>query len=296
MVRLRNLVSKAWEHAVNWPWYREDYVSKDSPVILGGCARSGTSLMMEIINAHPNIYCALETGLLYQKTITPKKLHSLSSKFNIDESALTNLKNESKSHFEFIESFFNLLRIREEKPRWGEKSPENVLNLNRIFHHFPDSRFLHIIRDGRDVSCSLRTFPRYKMVNGRRIELDTLNPLDKCIQRWVKDVSSGLLWRDDSRYYEIKYENIVDYREAPLKKVFKFLDEPWNEKVTKFFEKNDKQIRSDKIVQNPGVKEPIYKKAKRRWEKEFSEEDKKTFKKIGGNLLIELGYEKDNNW
>ena len=66
--------------------------------------------------------------------------------------------------------------------------------------------------------------------------------------------------------------------------------------MTKFFEQNDKQIRSDKIVQNPGVKEPIYKKAKKRWEKDFTEKDKTTFKKIGGKLLIKLGYEKDNNW
>lgn len=296
MVHLGNLIAKAWEHTVNWSWYREDYVSKDFPVVIGGCARSGTSLIMEMINAHPNIYCALETGLLYQKTITPKKIHSLALKFDIKESTLTKLKNESTSHFEFIESFFNLLRIHEEKPRWGEKSPENVLNLKRIFHHFPEARFIHIIRDGRDVACSLRAFPRYKMINGQRIERNTMNPMDKCIHRWVKDVSSGLKWRNDNRYYEIKYEDIVNNVDETLKKVFKFLDEPWDEKVTKYFEQNDKDIRSNKIVQNPGVKEPIYKKAQKRWEKEFTENDKKTFKNIGGKLLIELEYEKDNNW
>jgi hypothetical protein len=50
------------------------------------------------------------------------------------------------------------------------------------------------------------------------------------------------------------------------------------------------------MVQNPGAVKPIYKTAYNRWKKEFSKEDKILFKELGGDLLIELGYEENKDW
>jgi hypothetical protein len=32
------------------------------------------------------------------------------------------------------------------------------------------------------------------------------------------------------------------------------------------------------------------------WKKHFTDEHKKIFKEVAGDLLVKLGYEKDNNW
>ena len=42
--------------------------------------------------------------------------------------------------------------------------------------------------------------------------------------------------------------------------------------------------------------QPMYSKSVARWRKEFNDEEKKLFKKLGGSLLINLGYEDDDKW
>ena len=39
--------------------------------------------------------------------------------------------------------------------RWAEKTPEHLLYAPEIKKTIPDALFLHIIRDGRDVACSM---------------------------------------------------------------------------------------------------------------------------------------------
>ena len=161
-------------------------------------------------------------------------MRSLSEKYEIPERQLRKMKKKTGSRIQFIESFFKILLESTDKPRWGEKSPVNVLHLGRIFHYFPKAQFIHIIRDGRDTASSLRKFPRYKMVKGERIELDTNNPLEQCIKRWVHDVSEGMKWRSDPRYMEVKYEDLINNDEFTLKKIFEFLNEPWYNHVIKY--------------------------------------------------------------
>ena len=39
----------------------------------------------------------------------------------------------------------------QDKPRWGEKTPNNVFFAKEILEDFPNARFLCLTRDGRDV-------------------------------------------------------------------------------------------------------------------------------------------------
>ena len=296
MAKMLSLLERLWEKTLRAGWYRKDHVSEESPVIIGGCARSGTTLMRVMIDTHPNIYCGPETGLLYLRTMTRRKIRKLSRKLEIPEIGLRAMMRDAASYFQFVEALFGYLRQRAGKPRWGDKSPQNVLHLDRIFYHFPDARFIHMIRDGRDAACSLRTFPQYRMVDGRRVELDTRNPLDQCIRRWIHDVETGMRWRRDPRYIEVKYEELIEGDEETLIRVFEFLGEPWDERVTKYYDIKSPSRSEDKMLQNPGATQPIYRTAHERWRKEFTEEDKQMFKAMAGELLVTLGYEENNNW
>jgi hypothetical protein len=88
MAKMKSLLEKLWEKTIRAGWYRNDYVSGESPVIIGGCARSGTTLMRVMIDTHPNIYCGPETGLLYLRTLTRRKIRKLSRKLEIPEEDL----------------------------------------------------------------------------------------------------------------------------------------------------------------------------------------------------------------
>ncbi len=284
------------EKTLNRFWYNDHYISDSNPIIIGGCARSGTTLMRVMLDSHKNIYCGPETGLLYTKTINNNKLRNISRQLDVPYDTLLKIKNNSISNIQFIENIFTTLQENAEKKRWGEKSPLNVLHLARIFKYFPNGRFIHLIRDGRDTSCSLKHFPNTRVVNGEVIQLDTNNPLDKCIKRWVHDVKKGLEWREDSRYYEVKYEDLISEPETILRGVLNFLDEPWDDNVLNYHKVSSANRAKEKIPQNISAQKPIYKSAYGRWRNELSETDKKLFKELAGDLLIELGYEEDNYW
>jgi hypothetical protein len=286
-----------WDRLANSSWYDGEYVSQELSVIIGGCARSGTTLMRVMLDTHPNIYCGPESNLFTPIRIrTGKRIKELSWRFDISEQDIRILLDESRCLPEFIEKFFNHLTIIQGKKRWGEKTPTNVLRLSYIFRHFPHSRFIHMIRDGRDVACSLRNFPKSKIVDGKIIPVDSNNPIDKCMERWVHDVKVGRRWVGDPRYLEVKYENLVLKAEKTLKKVLDFLGEPYDEQVLKYYEVEGSTRDASKFPQNVEATKPLYTRSMGRWKGEFTDTDRALFKRIGGNLLIELGYEDNGDW
>ena len=53
-----------------------------------------------------------------------------------------------------VRAFFDAYAERQGKPRWGDKTPAYMLSVQRIGRTLPESRFIHLIRDGRDVALS----------------------------------------------------------------------------------------------------------------------------------------------
>lgn len=291
------IFESVWDRVVNSSWYDGDYISQKSPIIIGGCARSGTTLMRVMLDTHPSIYCGPECNIFTPVRIrTTKRMRDLSWIFDVPVPKIRSLLKESRCLSEFIEKFFNHLCGIHKKNRWGEKTPTNVLHLDYIFRHFPRAKFIHMIRDGRDVACSLKHFPKRKVVEGRVIPVETNNPLEKCINRWVHDVNVGRQWQGDPRYIEVKYEDLVTNTEEPLRRLFDFLGEPYHEQVLRYYEIEGASRDASKFPQNVEATKPIYKQAMGRWSNEFTEDDKRMFKRIGGDLLIQLGYEENEEW
>jgi hypothetical protein len=294
---LKGLLVGAWNRIFYPAWYHGDYVSQESPIIIGGCARSGTTLLRVILDTHPNIYMGPESRL-FTLSPTNKRVNVgfLSETFDVPRDEIDRFIDESGSVSEFIEIFFKNICKSQGKLRWGEKTPKNVLHLDYIFKHFPLAKFIHVIRDGRDVACSLKHFPRRRIENGKIIPLNTDNPLDECIERWVHDVTLGRNWKGHEGYSELKYEDLVFKTEESLLKLFNFLEEPYDERVLNYHEVNSPTRNVLKFPQNIEATKPMYDSSIGRWKDEFTEKDKKMFKRLGGDLLIELGYEENENW
>jgi hypothetical protein len=152
------------------------------------------------------------------------------------------------------------------------------------------------IRDGRDVACSLRTHPRHKIVNDQLVPLNTRNPWELGVLRWVEDVRAGLAFRADPRYREIRYEDLVAGPEPTLRSLFEFIGEPWHDRVLNFHAELGSSRDVRKFPQNPEATRPLYSDAVGKWRTEMTRAEADFFKAHAGSLLIELGYEADNSW
>lgn len=283
------LLARVKEHF----WNHAAYTSEARAIFVGGCQRTGTTLLRVILDTHPNICCGPEANLVY-RGISPLRqtgrLQNLAERYSLSLDALLHILEKSRSRAEFIDLFFATYCRAQGKPRWAEKTPSNVREIGFIFRHFPNARFVHMIRDARDVVCSLRTHPRFEFVGGQLVKLNTRHPISKCLHAWVSDVRAGLAWRSDPRYIELKYEDLVNHKQAALRRLFHFLGEPWSEQVLAFHEVHTSSRDIRHFPQNPEATKPIYSSSIGRWKCELSRGELTHIEQRAGRLLDALGY------
>ena len=173
------------------------------PVIIGGCGRSGTTLLQSILSAHPSILAF------------PKEL----SVFNYWEGKK---KDPRPMRIDRLYREVFIRRIPKEVRRWSEKTPRNVRHIEGIMDYFEGrAKFIHIIRDGRDVVLSQHPDKKGYWVDPRR---------------WVTDVKAGLKHTDHPNVLTIYYENLVGDYEGTMKKILDFIHEPFTKHLEQWHE------------------------------------------------------------
>jgi hypothetical protein len=117
--------------------------------------------------------------------------------------------------------------------------------------------------------------------------------LGDSIRRWVKDIESSRRYWDHPQYLEVRYENLVSHPRPVLEKIMDLIEEPWDENML-----NYSQVSRplSKLSGNPRVREPLKTTSVDRWQKDLSDDEKRLVKRIGGDLLVELGYAQDKQW
>ena len=210
-------------------WRNRPYVSRLDAIVLGGCGRSGTTLLRVMLDSHPRICCGPEVALYLPRPVTRGRIRQLAWLFDLGVDEITAMRRVSDSQAQFIEAFALRYCEARGKARFAEKTPRNVLVLEYLLSRFPRATFIHVIRDGRDVVCSLRTHPRYQLVDGVPSPLHTWNPIAQCADRWVSDTSAGLAYRDHPRVAEVRYEDLVLRPEETLRPLLDRLGEPWDD-------------------------------------------------------------------
>ena len=172
-----------------------------APIVLGGCGRSGTTLLRMMLDSHRRICCGPESSLFRRRAIDAGWL---ADRFGFDRDEVEAIVDAARSRPAFIEAFAGLCMQKAGKARWAEKTPRNIGRIGEIFRCFPAARFVHVLRDGRDVACSLRTHPRHKVVDGRLVPTGTWRPIAGCARRWVRDLEGSRRWWGDPRFLEVR--------------------------------------------------------------------------------------------
>ncbi len=155
---------------------------------------------------------------------------------------------------------------------------------------------MHVLRDGRDVACSLRTHPRHKVVNGELVPTGIRKPIAGCARRWVRDIESSRRWWGDPRFMTVRYEDLVLNARPALEGLLKFLGEDWDEGMLTHAAADSPFRDATRFAQNPEALGAVSTASLSRWQRDFDERDKRIFKRIAGPLLAELGYAQDEGW
>lgn len=114
----------------------------DHPIVILGAARSGTTLTGEILERHPDVAYWIE----------PKYVWRYARPLASDDIRTAGEATPRVRHY--IRRVFSEYTDRRGKSRFMEKTPSNCFRVPFVHAVLPNARFLHIVRDGRDVARS----------------------------------------------------------------------------------------------------------------------------------------------
>lgn len=184
---------------------------------------------------------------------------------------------------EAVRAMFRAYAASQGKPRYGEKTPANVLHIAMLASLFAEARFIHIIRDGRNVTLSSR-------------DADFgIKAVGESAIRWRRSVTrareDGLRLGPD-RYLEIRYERLVEDPEGTLDAVCRFVGLGFDPDMLRYFERADELLQTSnhpaghRNLYNP----PIV--GTRDWRTQMARQDVAAFEAIAGETLERFGYER----
>lgn len=200
-----------------------------SPIVIGGCGRSGTTLLLSLLSCHPEIVAIDdETGGLCPRP--KKKAGRLNAPVRMWR----------------VYKALNQISIEPRAQRWCEKTPRNVRNYAAILDYFGSSvRILNIVRDGRDVVTSFHPGNRNKYLTK---------------EEWADDVEDGLRFEHHPQVLTLKYEELVADMQGTMRKVCEFTAMEYAPEFDGFPE-------TAKIGQLRGHQRPVSGKVEQRWRK-----------------------------
>lgn len=230
-----------------------------APTFVVGFLRSGTTLMQEVLDAHPGIFVADEADFISR---VKRELHNLDKSNAKTPEKLANLDLEGVLHLRRF--YWELVRARFGNAIDGslfvDKFTMNTLDIGLINTIFPDAKVLFLVRDPRDVclSCLLQLMVPTLMTTHVQAWASTADIYGQAMDWWfyIRDKLS-LDWM------EVRYEDVVTDFEGTFRHIFIFLGTEWHAGVTLFH-----QRASKKFVATPSrsqVAQPLYASSVARW-------------------------------
>lgn len=115
----------------------------NSNVFIVGSPRSGTTMLGDILDLHPKI------GRWYEPIfVLDRYFHNAPNDSRTAADATKQVK-------EYIVSAFDHYQARRECEIVVDKSPGNSLKVPFLLKIFPEAKFIHVLRDGRDTTLSI---------------------------------------------------------------------------------------------------------------------------------------------
>lgn len=228
--------------------------------ILCGHPRSGTTLLEQVLDAHPEIVSAEETHILHDEAYLPlsRGFPESTTVFQVLEAAaLSQLRQARENYFRFTELFVG-------KPLGQklliDKNPALNVLIPAVVRIFPEAKFLVALRDPRDVclSCFMQLLPLNPVSSAYLTLEGTVMQYASVMGFW-----RAMLPRMRNPSLEVRYEDVVHDLPAAARRVLDFLGVSWDASVLEYQEHaRNKPIRSPSYAD---VAKPLFKSAIGRW-------------------------------
>ncbi len=272
-----------------------------APIFVVGCARSGTTMLRRMLDANSELAVTRESHFIpalwrrraaFERdgAIDAEKLAGdivggfRFSRWRLPEDAVWRKVRglERPGFADVVEAVYRAYAEHHGKPRWGDKTPGYVAEIPTIAALFPEARFVHLLRDGRDVALSL---------------LDVAwgpKRLADAAAFWGHQVAAGR--RDGTalgpkRYLEVRYEDLIEETEHSLRGICTFAGLEFQPEMLRYYEgvrgrRHQARGRGQTSLAEPPTK------GLRDWRRDLSPDDVALFEAIAGGELSALGYER----
>ena len=245
--------------------------TSDVPVFILGMPRSGTSLMEQILSAHPDIFGAGElkflTGVLENIPINQARLRMGDKEpvFKYEDKVGWAPRGER-----YVEKLQELADHGNYK-RIVDKMPGNFNFVGLIHAILPNAKIIHSRRHPVETCLSIY---RIFFAEGHQWSYN-LTELGRYYRRYWEMMA---YWRKafPNVMYEAVYEENVHDVETAARNLIDHLGLDWNENCLEFYNV-DRPVKTASLAQ---VRKPIYKTSTNRWRK---------YEKYLGPLLAEIG-------
>lgn len=279
----------------------------NSPIFIVGCDRSGTTLLRLMLIQSSELHIPQESYFYsilqkphdiygdftqpYQRWFFIRDLqtHQANRKtftfsvFNLSvetaESVLA--KSAPMSVADAISTLFMASAQQLNKKNWGDKTPSHILHISSLAETYPDAKFIHIIRDGRDVAVSLR-------------KAGWVSNFFEAGNFWKKRVKAGQEAGKTlipQRYCEVYYEKLVLEPHETLLNLCNWLGLDYTPQMLVYYQHSDSCIPQEyahlfELIDKPVDPSRVY-----AWNRSLSPLEIADFESVAGDLLVELGYE-----
>jgi hypothetical protein len=210
------------------------------PFFVVAAARSGTTLLRVMLDRHPMLAVPGE-GHFIPHLWSTRERYGRSGVVERPEVWLDDLARHPSFRFwdlpiaevraelggrerlgfaEAVDAAYRAYARAHGKPRWADKTPDYIDHLPLLAGLFPNARFVHMLRDGRDVALStidLKRFHRHAAT---------------CAHFWSRQVGGAMREGEalgPDRYLELRYEDLIDDPERELRRLCAFGDLPFDE-------------------------------------------------------------------
>jgi hypothetical protein len=234
-------------------------------------------------------------GITADDMVTPSLISWLMSDerfqfMNISQAELEALLAAQRAlpYADFVSRVFDLYAAHDGKTLAGDKTPGYARQIPMLHALWPTARFIHLIRDGRDVCLSFLDWAKSARVVGRFFSW-TSDPIASAAFFWewhvklARRTGSGL---GSNLYQEVRFEALVSQPQEQCATLCTFLEVPFSERMLLADAPPRKHrpgldAKHARLPPTPGLRD---------WRSQMRPEYVQRFEVIAGDLLEELGY------